>query len=203
MRWPGLPRVDWRFGLGLCLVVLSGLGVWLSVNSSPPVSTVYVASKDLASGQLVDHTVVREHQLVGTGLPAGYLRPGDLNGERYLERPVGLGEMIPSSALGSTPPGGQLYALAITGSLPEGVGAGSRVDVWARPSERGRYGTVIPRGPVPVASTVEVLGVTTHEGYSVELRHTLQVRLTESQLVDILAALGDGQVLAVVKVISR
>jgi hypothetical protein len=200
-----LQRPSWRdtrLVVGLLIMLASvalGARVVAAADDTVP---VYAANATLVTGHpltTADLTVVRVH--LGGG-SAPYLRaqsppPADA----VLLRTLGVGELVPVSALG------RASALAVRpvtvpldGVPAAGLRAGARVDVWSSARDPAAGATAY-KAPVRLARAVEVSAVTTGEGsLSVATGGSVQVLLGESELPVVLDALANGARLVLVPV---
>ncbi|WP_349828682.1 hypothetical protein [Brevibacterium litoralis] len=123
---------DPRLLVGLALVLASVAGTWLLVERVGDTRTVWAAATPLVPGAVVE----AEHLVpVEVGLPAGgdaYLDVAEpLGSGAVVLAPVGVGELVPASALGDAGDlTGRVVALDVSGTVPASVATGSRVDVW-------------------------------------------------------------------------
>lgn len=155
------PRSFWfdpRFAIGVVLVVASVAGVLVIVASADKTVTVYAARSVLSVGDrigpddLVERSVrlgtVTDKYLGGGGIPADGL---------VVTRTIAEGELVPTSAVGSTA-GERVASVVVTvnSRLPKAVAAGSVVDVWAaREGDSGQFGP--PSVLVPSATVVQII----------------------------------------------
>lgn len=142
----------------MLLVVGSIVGVLAIVSAADESIDVYVAERSFAPGDRVDaHDLVLRSVRLDSA--AGhYLSPPDLPDEGVLvTHPIAEGDLVPRSAVGDSS-GTRLTAVVISteGRLPESVGVGSTVDVWAARSEDGG-GFGAPSVVVPGATVVRLV----------------------------------------------
>lgn len=130
----------------VCASVVAGARVLGSADDTVP---VLVAAGPLAAGERLgpeDVDTVRVR--FATADDADRYLAGDVDvSDVVLLRPVGSGELLPRSALGSPGDSGQVAVpLPVDATrVPAGVRAGSVVDVWAGPEQQrasGKGGTV-------------------------------------------------------------
>jgi len=155
------PRSFWfdpRFAIGIVLVVASVAGVLVVVSTADTSATVYAARTVLSVGDrigpndLVEQRVrlgtAGDKYLAGDGIPSDGL---------IVTRTISAGELVPTSAVGST--AGERVAsvvISVGSELPRAVDAGSVVDVWAsREGESGMFGP--PSVLIPSATVVRVI----------------------------------------------
>src|SRR5690554_346492 len=155
------PRSFWfdpRFAIGIVLVVASVAGVLVVVSTADTSATVYAARTVLSVGDrigpddLVEQRVrlgtAGDKYLAGDGIPSDGL---------IVTRTIAAGELVPTSAVGST--AGERVAsvvISVGSELPRAVDAGSVVDVWAsREGESGVFGP--PSVLIPSATVVRVI----------------------------------------------
>ncbi|MEX1078713.1 MAG: hypothetical protein WED09_06345 [Homoserinimonas sp.] len=155
------PRSFWfdpRFAIGIVLVVASVAGVLFVVSSADQTATVYAARTVLSVGDRIDADDLIE-QSVRLGTVGDKYLDGDAIPSEGLivTRTVAEGELIPTSAVGSTA-GERVTSVVITvnSQLPRAVDAGSVVDVWAsREGDSGLFGP--PSVLIPSATVVRVI----------------------------------------------
>jgi hypothetical protein len=188
---------DPRFAIGLVLVVLSVAGVVAIVATSDSSITVMAARTAIAPGQRVS-----VHDLVATRVRVGrsdrlYLAPADVPADgMVVTRTIAAGELIPASAVGGIA-GEQRTSvvLALTSRLPQSVGAGSRLDIWAaQAASNGMFDapTVIVSSAV-VVRLVEDSGILRSDtGSSVELL------IPRSDVATVLESVANGAAVSAV-----
>jgi hypothetical protein len=155
------PRSFWfdpRFAIGIVLVIASVAGVLVVVASADQTTTVYAARTVLSVGDRIgSDDLVEQSVSLGT-VDGSYLDVDSIPSDGLIvTRTIAEGELVPSSAVGSTA-GVRLASVVITvnSQLPRSVDAGSVVDVWAaREGESGLFGP--PSVLVPSATVVQVV----------------------------------------------
>jgi hypothetical protein len=127
-RW----RLDPRLVVGLALVVGSAIGVTALVTTTNATQPIYVATKPLAAGHVLDPSDVRIAS-VGLGVSsANYIREGTLSSGAIVTRPIGVGELLPVDAVGTTRQAASTNVVVqLNAPLAAGAKVGSSVDVWA------------------------------------------------------------------------
>lgn len=189
---------DIRFLIGIALVLLSIAGVWLVVSSSGRTTPVLQANRTIVHGEAL---VSADFQVVEVGLGAltgDYLAPQDLQPGQVAARTVSEGELFPASAAADAGDSrSTTIVIESSTGVPEGVAAGTVVELWhAPPLEDGRSHDV-PRilvADVTVASVVESEAMLASDGTAVE------VVIDRTDVADVLAAMTGGSVLSVVPV---
>lgn len=189
LRRPGWR--DPRLLAGLVLVagsVALGSGLVAAAADSVP---VYVALEPLVVGDVLDPAalVVREVRLAES--LAQYLRAdGELPDHPVVVRTVDIGELVPVSAVASSPDTGvRPVAIAPSGPLPSGVVKGSTVDLWFVP-ESGPGGAELTAAPFQLAAglTVSEVSSASGGGFSMGSGTTVHVLVPASDLAEVLAA---------------
>ena len=136
---PQVPRRRRRFSLdprlliGLGLVAASVVGVVAIVSASDGSVLVYAAREPLAPGDRVRASDLQELSVQLENAHQFYLANDSIpDGGFVVTKPVGAGELIPSSATGSLD-GLRVTALVISvsGQLAASVAPGAAVDIWA------------------------------------------------------------------------
>lgn len=195
------PRAIWgdvRFLAGIVLVALSITGVWLIVSASDDAAPVLQANRTITQGEVLtsgDFQVVE----VGMGALADeYLGPEDLHSGQIAARTLEKGEIVPTSAL-TDADHDRSTTIVIQSStgIPEGVRAGTVVEVWqAPPIDEGRsYDT-----PRILVADVIVHDVLEPEGMLADTGTQLEVVIDRADVSDVLAAITVGAALSVVPV---
>ncbi len=210
LRRPGWR--DPRLLVGLVLVAASvALGAW-AVGAAGRTVPVYAAVGSLVPGDVLDADAVevREVRLGAAG--SAYLSADEpLPDGVVVQRTVGDGELVPRSALSSVDElAVRPVAVAVPGVLPEGLVAGSAVDLWFVPDDAGvptgpgaseGAAQAPPRGPYELAAGLVVAEVTKPEGaFAVGGTTTVHVLVPVDRLTEVLAATaaeGDVQVVVV------
>lgn len=151
----------------LCAGLVAGAGaVAVSALAPPPPRTepVLVAVRDLPAGSPLGSADVREVPWPRDAVPAGLLRPADLDGAR-LAGPLRRGEVLTDTRtagaglLAGQPPGTLAASVEVGDpTASTGLGPGARVDVLARTDDPV---TGQPTGAERIAVDVVVLAVPT------------------------------------------
>ena len=125
-------RLDMRLFIGLALVVCAALGGFALVTATESTTAVYVASKTLTPGHVLDKNdlVLTDVKLGNSGtsyLTANAFTPGSV-----VTKAVGAGELVPVSAVGTAK---QVATTNVVVQLDVPLASeavvGSSVDVWA------------------------------------------------------------------------
>lgn len=189
---------DPRLVIGLVLIAASVAGVLGIVSTADSSVQVLAARDSLAPGDRIDENDLRETsvRLADADL---YLAAADLpDGGLVVTKPIGEGELVPVSAVGST--AGTRYAsvvVTINGQLPGSVLPGSTVDLWAaRAGELNSFGApaVIVSGAT-VARTIESEGLVTSGDQT-----TLELLVPRTRIARVLEAVANADALSVVPV---
>lgn len=204
VRWQRPGWRDPRLLLGLVLVAASvalGSGLVAAAGRTVP---VYAAAGPLVAGEPVtaEALTVRDVRLGDLGdtyLSAAEDLPADL----VAVRTVGEGELVPLSALATTPDLDlRPVALTPSGVLSSAVTEGARVDLWFVPEvPAGQEGAVAPE-PRQLAAGLTVAEVSEAGGaFAVGgPGATVHVLVPQDELGAVLAALGSDGVVEVVPV---
>lgn len=194
------PRAFWadaRFFLGLVLIIASVAGVWLLVTTSRQTSPVYAAARTIVPGDIVAADALRVVE-VGLGVNAPtYLTADDLGDGLVATRTIGVGELVPISAVADA--GSARTTTVVVRSateVPASVTAGTVVEVWsAPPEEQGRYGT-----PAILVSDATVAAVTRDDSMIGGGSASLELVIARSDVSATLAAVAADAALSVVPV---
>lgn len=209
---PGAPalrlqRPGWkdpRLVVGVLLVAGSvALGSW-SVRVARQTEPVLVAATDLPAGHVVTAADLRTVEVALGETAERYLGPAAQLDGAVLARPVSAGELVPSALLVTeTTTGLRTVAIGISGPLPADVLVGGLVDLWLLPGPtsgavRGDEARAVPH---VVAHGLDVTAVTTESGAfgsGLGTGTTVEVRVKEPELPQVLAALSADGTLALV-----
>ena len=189
--------LDPRLAIGIALVVASIVGVVSLVATADDSIEVYAAASPLTPGDRVmsSDLVVRSVRLNESG--EYYIARGELPAEGFIAtRPIGAGELIPASSLGSHD-GLSLTSVVVSpqGGLAQAVASGASVDVWASAeTETGGYDAprVIISGAVVVRLVEDDSLVSSARGSAIELL------VPRSRVARLLEAMANGDVLSVI-----
>jgi hypothetical protein len=159
------PRRFWfdpRFAIGALLVVASVIGVLAIVSSADSTTLVYAARTPLSPGDRIDTSDLVASSVRLDSAETHYLLQGDVpDAGLIVTKPVAAGELVPASAVGDA--AGLTLAsvvVAIDGELPESIGAGSALDLWAsREIANGEFGP-----PTVIVSSAIVVRIAKQEG---------------------------------------
>jgi hypothetical protein len=179
--------------VGLTLVagsVALGSGLVAAAADSVP---VYAALEPLVAGDPLDpaRLTVREVRLAES--LGQYLRADqDLPDDPVVVRTVDPGELVPLSAVASSPGlGVRPVAITPSGPLPSGVAKGSLVDLWFVPEgEAGAADAIAAPFELSAGLTVGEVSASSGGGFSVGSGTTVHVLVPVSELADVLAALA-------------
>lgn len=189
---------DVRFLIGIALVALSIGGVWLIVSASEDSVPILQTTRTITQGQSV---TAADFQVVDVGLGAavdGYLGPDDLPVDSVATRTLEGGELVPVSALTDAEDSrSTTVVIQSTTGIPEGVTAGTVVEIWqAPPVDDGRSYDV----PRILVADVIVREVLEPEGVLAETGTRLEVVIDRVDVADVLAAITGGAALSIVPV---
>lgn len=192
------PVFDPRLILGLLLVAASVVGVVSLVAAADRTVPVLAAREALVPGDRLEAadllTVeVRLDQSGSRYIPADALPAGAV-----VTRPIGTGELVPLSAVGSAEGlRSSSVVLDVAGALPAGVLPGAPVDVWAAQQvEGGRFDV-----PGVIASKATVVRLVRSESVVAGGATTaVEVLVPTSRLARVLGALANDDAISLVPV---
>lgn len=190
---------DPRLAIGLVLIVASVAGVLGIVSSADASVTVLAARDALAPGDRIDEDDLIATSVRLTGVDDLYLLPGDVpQGGLVMTKAVAEGELVPSSAVGST--AGTRFAsvvVTINGQLPASVQTGATVDLWAaRKGEVNSFGA-----PAVIVSGATVVRVIEEEGLVASGETTtLELLVPRTRIARVLEAVANADALSAVPV---
>jgi len=188
---------DPRFAIGLGLVVASVAGVFAIVTAADTSHVVLAARAPLTTGDVVDadDLVARSVRLDGT--LDRYLVASEIPDTGFvITRPVGAGELVPASAVGSVEGLRQTsVVITVNGQLPASVGPGVTVDVWAaKELESGVFGA-----PTVVVSAATVVRIVESDGLVVDdSSGAVEVLVPRLNLARVLEAIANDDALSLV-----
>jgi hypothetical protein len=192
--------VDPRFAIGLVLVGASVLGVVIVVGANDSSVAVLATDAALVPGETVHSGDLRTVQVRVSGVGKLYLSPGDIPDEGVIvTRTVAAGELLPLSAVGSAEATEQTtVVLQLTSRLPEAVGEGARLDIWAaRASGGGDFeapSVIVPAATVVRLVTEETLMNSASSGPLVE------ALIPRSAVAGVLESVANGAALSAIPV---
>ncbi|MEP6842655.1 MAG: hypothetical protein ABJA11_03980 [Pseudolysinimonas sp.] len=130
---------DLRLVLGVLLVVGSVAGVFGIVTAADRRVTVYAAAAALATGERVDAGDLVQRSVALDGSDRLYLAVGDIpSGGLVVTQPVAKGQLLPTSAVGSTVGvRSTSLVLQLATRVSGAVVPGASVDIWAAPDQDG------------------------------------------------------------------
>lgn len=191
-------RLDPRLLIGSLLVVASVVGVVWVVSSAKQTVPVYVAAAPIAQGDAVTEQSLSLVEIPVAETNELYLMPDGLADASIITtRPIGQGEFVPLSALGVGDETSAPVVVTISGALPENVGTGVAVELWAAsPGERpGTYNT-----PVVLVQQAQVVRVLESQQLVNNGQVEVELRIPDADLAEVLTALTNGSRLHVVPV---
>lgn len=189
---------DVRFLVGIALVALSIAGVWLIVSAFDDAVPTLQATRTITQGEVLTSD---DFQVVDVGLGSladDYLGPDDVPTGSIASRTLESGELVPSSAV-TDADRSRSTTIVIQSStgIPEGVEAGTVVEVWqAPPLDEGRSYDV----PRILVADVIVHDVLDAEGVLADTGTQLEVVIDRADVADVLGAITGGAALSVVPV---
>jgi len=190
---------DVRFLLGVVLIVVSVAGVWLVVAAARQTTPILVAARPLVPGHELGPRDLRVVEVALGAAASSYLSAGTAASGLVATRAVAEGELVPVDAVGDASAGSVTrVVLRSDVDVPASVAAGSTVEVWAAPlAETG--GHAPPR--ILVADAV-VASVTEPEGVMGGGAASVEVVIPRADAADVLAAVAEGDALAVLPVVG-
>jgi hypothetical protein len=127
---------DLRLVLGVLLVVGSVAGVYGIVSAADRRVTVYAAASALAPGERIDAGDLVQRSVALDGSDRLYLAAGDIpSGGLVVTQPVAKGQLLPTSAVGSTAGvRSTSLVLQLATRVSGAVVPGASIDIWAAPA---------------------------------------------------------------------
>ena len=153
---------DPRLWVGIAIVAASVVLGALVLGSSDDTVPVWAAADTMAAGPVLTSgdLTVRRVRFADSGGEALYFTADEqLPAHLHLVRGVGAGELLPHAAVGSADPARlrQVPISVAADQVPTGVGKGTLVDVYLRPSAHGACRASPVCDGRPVLSGVSVL----------------------------------------------
>lgn len=205
MTAPPVPRprafwADARFLLGIVLVMASIAGVWSVVASARQTVPVLAAGRTIAAGDTVDADDLRVVDVALASLRETYLAPGELEPGAVAVRTIGVGELVPTGAVGDE---ADLEVTTIVVSLdhavPQTVAAGSRVEVWHAPQrERGVFDA-----PRVLVADATVRDIRVAEGVMAQATADVELVLDRSDVAATLDAIAGDDAISIIPIGAR
>lgn len=194
-RERGAVRLDPRLIIGVVLVAGSTIGVWALVDGLDDTVDVYVARETLTPGAPLDLDRLDVQSVRLGAAEAGYLRVDETDDGLVVTRTVGEGELVPAASVGDADDTGlSVVVVPSRGSLPRGLDAGSRVDVWAaRATERGGF-----EAPKVLVADAEIAGVVEDDGMVTSGGVSVEVLVPSDRVAAVLEALATGDAIDLV-----
>jgi len=189
---------DLRFLIGIALVGVSITGVWLIVSSADSATPILQADRTIIQGEAITAADFRVVDVSLGALTDDYLQPQDLESGQVAARTIAEGELVPHTASGRADDSrSTTLVIESSISIPEGVDAGTVVELWQAPLlEDGRTHDA-PRILVADAIVAEVLD---SEGMLSASRSAVEIVVDRAAVADVLAAISGGAALSVVPV---
>lgn len=189
---------DLRFLIGIALVGISITGVWLIVSAADSATPVLQADRTIVQGETLTAEDFRVVDVSLGTLTDDYLEPHDLGTGHVAARTIEKGELVPRAATGSADDSRSTAVVVESSiSIPEGVDAGTVVELWQAPLLEDGRAHDAPRILVADAIVAEVID---SEGMLSSSRSAVEVVIDRADVADVLAAISGGAALSVVPV---
>lgn len=189
---------DLRFLIGIVLVGLSITGVWLIVSSADSATPILQADRTIVQGETITAADFRVVDVSLGALTDEYLRPQDLASDQVAARTIEEGELVPRTASGRADDSrSTTLVIESSISIPEGVDAGTVVELWQAPLLEDGRSHDAPRILVADAIVAEVLDA---EGMLSASRSAVEIVIDRADVADVLAAISGAAALSVVPV---
>lgn len=186
---------DLRFLVGLALVVVSVAGVWLLVSSSRQTTPMLQTTRAILPGEAIDSVDFRIVEVGLGALTESYLAPQNMAEGTIATRTLPKGELVPLSAVGDQESARTTTVVVSSTALPEGVRAGTDVELWHSPLHKDGRTVDAPR--ILVGDAV-VAAVAASEGMLSQSRTDVEVVIDRTDVADVLAAVSSGSIISVV-----
>ena len=184
-----------NIAVGLILVILSGLGVWLTIQVNNHTEEFLITEQSLASGAEVGAGGFRAVRM-NLGASANlYLKPGDADKAAYLLVGINAGELVPKSFL-STSALDSRTPVVITSKmpLPAKVKIGDLVDIWvSKVTANNQFAA-----PVQIVIDAEIADIVDASGIMNDQAQQVQVLVPDESVAAIVDAIASKNVLSLV-----
>lgn len=189
-------RWDPRLLIGVAIVLASTAGMVGLVLSLERTTVAWAAPHDLVAGDVIRLGDLQPRP-VRLDLVEGAYLVGDLDDELRLValRPVGVGELVPVGALGTTDAiDTAVVVVPVDGPLASGLVAGATADVWAAAPD-GATGFA---APVVIAPAATIGRVSAESGLVGGTAVSVELVVPRDRVARVLQALADGAAIALV-----
>lgn len=186
---------DLRFLIGLVLVVVSIAGVWLLVSSSRQTTPLLQTTRTVLPGEAIDSADFQIVEVALGPLTEAYLAPQDVEPHSIATATLPEGELVPLSAIGDEDSARTTTVVVSSTALPEGVQAGTVVELWHAPLLEDGRTVDTPRvlvGDAVVAAVAEA------DGMLSQARTDVEVVIDRADVADVLTAISSGSVISIV-----
>ena len=192
---------DPRLPIGIVVILTSiaaAVGLVIALDRS---ATAWAAPHDLVVGDVVRFGDLQPRPVRLDLVEGAYLVGAlDQDAEFVVARTVGVGELVPISAVGEPASiDTAVVVVAIGGPIASGLTAGSSADLWAAPSD-GATGF----GPPVVLVSAAVVGrVDTEAGIVAGSTVAIEVVIPRERVARVLEALANGAAISLVPAVPR
>lgn len=193
IRRPTGPKSRLSIAMSALAVLGSVLGVWFVIDSNRTTEIFLVTKQDMPTGAALSLANLEQIELSLFGLAGSYLQPSSLPDGAYLQRPIGLGEAIPISAI-TNQEADNWSNIVVTPEVPisSQVSIGSKVAIWASPLiEFQTFGE-----PALLAVDVEVVAIIEPEGGFAGQARAVELRVPNESISYLLAAIANKSSIA-------
>ena len=179
---------DWRFILGVLLVLVSITGVQLYVQANNSKTEYYTAKSEIRLGEkITEDKLTRVEANIDSAKDKYFTRTeaAQMNGKIATQR-IPAGNFISKESVGTeTSPGRRLVTVSIDRTAASALKAGERVDVWTsgprNPDTKSDNRT--ENGARAIVTNAEIVAVTVDEGVlGANGKATVQLRVKEEAL---------------------
>ena len=181
--------------IGLILVVISGLGVWFTIQVNNRTEEFLIAGKAAASGAEIGAGGFRAVRMNLGNSGKLYLQPGDVDKKAYLLVGIDAGQLVPKSflatrALDSRKP----VIISSKMPLPTNVKVGDLVDVWvSRVTANNQFSP-----PVQIVIDAEIADILESSSIMSDQTQQVQVLVPDESVATIIDAIASKDVLSLV-----
>jgi len=170
-------------------------GIYLNTYQSESTLNYLVAVGDLAAGSKLTTENLSSVQASVGEQSIYYLTDQDKVSSWYLDRPVRSGELIPKSALASSPAADcQALKIGLTVALAREISVGDYLDIWA-----GQQNSVSGEIPTEIVSAAPLLALETNSDALSQVAQTAELCVSTGQIRSVVNAIALREVIIGVK----
>jgi hypothetical protein len=201
MTEPRRRSLDLRLPIGIAVILASVAAAVALVASLDRTATAWAAPHDLVAGDVIRLADLQPRPVRLDLVESAYLvGPLDGNAELVVLRSIGVGELVPTDAVGDVSSiDSAVVVVPIGGPLASGLVPGSSADLWAAAPD----GTTGFDPPVILVPTAVVGRVVEESGIVAGAAVAVEVVVPRNRVAIVLEALADGAAISLVPALPR